>query len=623
MQRKFGSEWRDWGGQAGEVPVTIAFPQGSDAPSFETGSFEWRWTAHFEAFASRFDTVEGLRRTPAGTYRFVVDGLHRSGGQGVPYHLISNEFQVKPWDGITVEDMQVDADGKVSFKLGPRKTRTLDGIKAEIGPIDYPDTYDYGPAGAVADFIDDTIRGLRDPAAPNDPHAVRVVLRGVQLPAVDRLRRRERGHGHDRARGRDLGEGAGHGAGRALEDRPRARRGRGRARRARLRARPVRQLQRRGFGARGGGRAARRTRPASWPRSPIHPGSRTRRPAAVAALRVAALARPRPARGPLGPRHVPPPAGVCSSRRVGKARLGLRRARHRELLPGLEKPRGSVDRFCHADGGKTRIGYPTRRFLALLSQAERRRVKGRAVLILSSSRHFSRGGITNGSTLGELLAAFGNLRSYRVGANVWHLGRVGRSRLLFKVRDAVVGEVGVADLRLTRAAPQAALPEELQIGRGAPVVAGLVAVLLVAPAAADAARAPAARFKVLTQRTAPVVLDKGLTLRVRFRKAGRVRVLTRVPRRGRLVTFTKRRVVRFRKAGRKRVRLRLTKVGRSVLEARRRGCRVLRVNVRARARRRGSRRWRRTIRVIRLQPGTRCGPGPSPPGPFRAGAAVG
>jgi neutral/alkaline ceramidase-like enzyme len=174
VQRKVGSAWSDYDGQSSELPVTIEYPQGQDTPSYETGSFEWHWTAHYEAFASGggakpFDALERNRSTPAGSYRFLVDGERREGGRVVPYHVESSTFLVKPWTGVTVEDLKLEADRKVSFRVGPRSTRPDGSLTAEIGPIDYPDTYDYGPGGPLPKFITKDWRALRDPAAPNDP----------------------------------------------------------------------------------------------------------------------------------------------------------------------------------------------------------------------------------------------------------------------------------------------------------------------------------------------------------------------------------------------------------------------------------------------------------------------
>ncbi len=160
--------WTPYAGQAGEVPVTLEFPEGQDAQSYLEGGHEWHWTAHFEALAANFDTIEGSRATPEGTYRFVVDGRRRQGGQPVPYHLESEPFRVAPWDGITVEDLRAERAGRISFTVGPRRKLTVSSggpsIQAEIGPIDYPDSY-----ASPVRFINNARQAFRDPAAPSDP----------------------------------------------------------------------------------------------------------------------------------------------------------------------------------------------------------------------------------------------------------------------------------------------------------------------------------------------------------------------------------------------------------------------------------------------------------------------
>src|SRR5205807_4289402 len=115
--------------------------------------------------------------TPAGAYRFVVDGRRRHGGTAVDYHLASQEFVVKPWSGITADAAQLEPDGRVSFAVGPRHTYDVPidsennapvpgekPVKAEIGPIDYPDTY-----RSPARFILNRRTAVRDPDALNDP----------------------------------------------------------------------------------------------------------------------------------------------------------------------------------------------------------------------------------------------------------------------------------------------------------------------------------------------------------------------------------------------------------------------------------------------------------------------
>jgi len=172
VERREGGKWRPYSAQAGEIPVTIEYPEGTEAASYETGSFEWRWTAHFEAFAAPFRTIEDNRATPAGTYRFVVEGERREEGRVVPYGIESVPFRVRPWDGIEVRDLRVHGDRTVSFKLGPRSERALEDdlgeLTARIGPIDYPDSYDYGEGGPLPRFIETEWDGVRDPDATQD-----------------------------------------------------------------------------------------------------------------------------------------------------------------------------------------------------------------------------------------------------------------------------------------------------------------------------------------------------------------------------------------------------------------------------------------------------------------------
>jgi hypothetical protein len=166
--RNVDGRWIPHADQSGELPVTLKFPQGQDAQSYLLGGQRWEWTAHFEAFASNFDPGVRPRATPEGTYRFVVDGRRRQGRRPVPYHIESQPFQVRRWTGIRVEDLRIDPDRKVSFKVGPRRTIAVTSggpaIQAEIGPIDYPDSY-----ASPARFIKEQRTALRDPDAPADP----------------------------------------------------------------------------------------------------------------------------------------------------------------------------------------------------------------------------------------------------------------------------------------------------------------------------------------------------------------------------------------------------------------------------------------------------------------------
>ncbi|MEA2452902.1 MAG: hypothetical protein QOG04_1612 [Actinomycetota bacterium] len=101
--------WVEFADQSGEIQTKVAFPQGINGMAQTyAGSQEWLWTANFEAFDA---FPAGIGSTPAGEYRFVVDGLIRSGDADVPYSFESNPFTVDRWDGLEVTHVAQDDTG--------------------------------------------------------------------------------------------------------------------------------------------------------------------------------------------------------------------------------------------------------------------------------------------------------------------------------------------------------------------------------------------------------------------------------------------------------------------------------------------------------------------------------
>jgi hypothetical protein len=135
VERKVGLSWVTYAGQTGEVPTMVSLPAGAQGTlDAWTGAHEWRWTAAFEAFDAFPRTVVDGGQVPAGTYRFVVDGIWRSSGQSRAYHVESAAFRVQPWTGVAAVDPRVEPGGDVTF--GARAT--------------YPRSYD-SPFPYVAD----------------------------------------------------------------------------------------------------------------------------------------------------------------------------------------------------------------------------------------------------------------------------------------------------------------------------------------------------------------------------------------------------------------------------------------------------------------------------------------
>jgi hypothetical protein len=107
-----------------------------------------------------------------------------------------------------------------------------------------------------------------------------------------------------------------------------------------------------------------------------------------------------------------------------------------------------MDFFCLTPGG-IRVGYPSPRVLASLSSRERRKVSGRAVLLLTSSRYYALRGVRRGARLVDAARVLRIGRPFHSGLNYWYLAPNGASRGVLKVRHGIVEEIGIADLTLT------------------------------------------------------------------------------------------------------------------------------------------------------------------------------
>jgi hypothetical protein len=90
--------WMPFADMTGEVQTMIKYPQGvAGVANSYVGMQEWPWTANFEAYSG---FPKRMGSTPAGNYRFVVDGRIRQNFATESYHLVSDPFRVDPWSGI-------------------------------------------------------------------------------------------------------------------------------------------------------------------------------------------------------------------------------------------------------------------------------------------------------------------------------------------------------------------------------------------------------------------------------------------------------------------------------------------------------------------------------------------
>jgi hypothetical protein len=159
-----------------------------------------------------------------------------------------------------------------------------------------------------------------------------------------------------------------------------------------------------------------------------------------------------PRRNPLEPggngRRCASLRGSISGKRLHRARLGRKRSTIRRAYPS-RRAKGSFDYFCLADGRVVGAGYPSARLRRGIGRRERRRVKGRAVLLLTTSTHLRMRKLRVGSSSRSVRRRLHKEKRYRVGSNVWYLARAKSSTLVFKTRRGKVRSLGVADRRLT------------------------------------------------------------------------------------------------------------------------------------------------------------------------------
>lgn len=144
--------------------------------------------------------------------------------------------------------------------------------------------------------------------------------------------------------------------------------------------------------------------------------------------------------------------GGARDRRIARARLGRTRASQRKVLTKARTltARDGIDRYCVKGGGTLRIGYPTTRLNARLAGVTRKRVKSKAVLMVSTNKRFKLRGLKAGSKVSTLKRRLRTERRYKVGKSAWYVARGKRSAILFRARGGKVREVGVANRTLTR-----------------------------------------------------------------------------------------------------------------------------------------------------------------------------
>ncbi len=106
--------------------------------------------------------------------------------------------------------------------------------------------------------------------------------------------------------------------------------------------------------------------------------------------------------------------------------------------------------FYCLNGRGIRVGYPSAKLLHSLTPAARRRIRGRAILILTSNHRYALEGVRPDSRLAPVARLLHAGLGYTIGLNTWYVVPYTRNAVgLLKVRRGEIQEVGIAAKTLT------------------------------------------------------------------------------------------------------------------------------------------------------------------------------
>ena len=108
-----------------------------------------------------------------------------------------------------------------------------------------------------------------------------------------------------------------------------------------------------------------------------------------------------------------------------------------------------MDFFCPNHYG-IRVGYASPKLVRALPRAQRRRLQGKAVLVLTASSRYALRRVRVGTHVAKVARRLRLGRPFAIGRNRWYVVADGSGRGVMKVRHGVIDEVGIANPGLTR-----------------------------------------------------------------------------------------------------------------------------------------------------------------------------
>lgn len=144
------------------------------------------------------------------------------------------------------------------------------------------------------------------------------------------------------------------------------------------------------------------------------------------------------------------PTGSLGARALGRLRLGMTRARSlRAYASGISHDH-HYEETVAVTGGDITASYASPRLLRSLSATERRVVRDRVVLLLTSNPYYAIRGLHPGARLGTAARRLHAGSALHIGSYSWYLAPDGAGTLVVAVRGGVVKKIGTTEAALTR-----------------------------------------------------------------------------------------------------------------------------------------------------------------------------
>jgi len=145
----------------------------------------------------------------------------------------------------------------------------------------------------------------------------------------------------------------------------------------------------------------------------------------------------------------PAATGTVTATKLGQITLGITPQQARRAYShSTTRGRRYEDFFCLTPIG-IRVGYASPKLLTAAPRRHRKHLAGRVVWASTSDPFYAINGIRPGATLAAAESKLPHGNVFHIGLNTWYLAPYATATAVFKVRQNVVEEIGVAERQVT------------------------------------------------------------------------------------------------------------------------------------------------------------------------------